>query len=125
MFLLCLSLSVGGAMGACSRYFFTQWLARLYPADFAYGTLAVNVIGSLLIGILFVLIHDKSYIPESFKPFLVTGILGSFTTFSAFSLETVSHITSGQYMLALVYVVASVVLCLLACFIGISFTRLF
>ncbi len=98
---------------------------RTYPGDFEYGTLAVNVIGSLLIGILFVLIHDKMHLPQSVKPFMMTGLLGSFTTFSTFSLQTLNHITEGQYMHAIAYVVLSLLLCVLACFFGMYVTRLF
>ena len=125
MFSLYLSLALGGAIGACSRYCVSEWIMRAYPGDFEHGTLAVNVIGSLLIGIVFVLIHEKMHLPQSVKPFMMTGLLGSFTTFSTFSLQTLNHITEGQYMHAIVYVVLSLVLCVFACFLGMYITRLF
>lgn len=120
-----LFLAMGGAVGACSRYWVSQWVAQNYPGQLSYGTLTVNVLGSLLIGVLFVLIHDKGHVPESWKPFLMTGMLGSFTTFSTFSLETLTHLTDGEWLAALMYVVLSLVLCVFACFIGITLTRLF
>jgi fluoride exporter len=123
MMFLYLSLMAGGALGTCSRYWMTTWVAKTYPADIAYGTLGVNVLGSFIIGVIFVLIHDKMQIPENLKPFLITGFLGGFTTFSSFSLETVNHILEGQYWQALTYVLLSVVLCVLFCFLGIFITR--
>lgn len=120
---LYLSLITGGALGTCSRYWLTGWVAKTWPAQIAVGTLGVNVIGSFIMGVFFVLIHDKMQIPESLKPVLMTGFLGGFTTFSSFSLETVHHILEGQYWQALSYVLLSVVLCLLFCFLGIFITR--
>lgn len=125
MFFLYLTLAVGGALGACLRYSASSWVMRVYPGYLSHGTLAVNVIGSLFIGILFVLIQDKAHLPETYKPFLMTGLMGSFTTFSTFSLETIRHLTDGQYLHAISYVVLSILLCLSACFIGIFITRLF
>lgn len=122
---LYMAIAVGGAIGACARYAAAAWVARLLPGSFAWGTLLVNVAGSLLIGVLFVLITEKAVLPEAAKPFLVTGILGGFTTFSAFSLETVGHVLEGQYLAALVYTLLSLLLCVSACFAGIWFTRLF
>ena len=124
MFTVYLSLALGGALGACSRYAVSQWVMKVYPGELSHGTLAVNVLGSLFIGVLFVLIHDKGHLPESWKPLLMTGMLGSFTTFSTFSLETLTHITEGQYLHAISYVVLSLVLCIMATFVGISLTRL-
>lgn len=125
MLLLYFSIALGGAIGASSRYCANQWIMQFFPGNFAYGTLVINVVGSLLIGVLMVLIQEKALLPQSFRPFLVTGILGAFTTFSAFSLETVNHFMAGEYLLAAIYIVASVVLCLLACFAGISVARIF
>lgn len=125
MWMIYLALAMGGAVGACSRYWVTQWVERNFSGELSYGTLTVNVVGSLVIGMLFVLIHDKGHLPESWKPFLMTGMLGSFTTFSTFSLETLTHLTEGQFLHAVMYVVLSLVLCILACFIGISLARLF
>jgi CrcB protein len=119
-----LSLIVGGALGTCLRYWFVSLAITLFPeGELAYGTLGANIIGSFLIGIFFVAIHDKGFVPDTYKPFLVTGFLGSFTTFSSFSLETVHHLLEGQYLQALSYVLLSVVLCLFFCFLGIYITR--
>lgn len=124
MLFIYLSLALGGALGACSRFAVSNWVMKTFPGEISYGTLAVNILGSFIIGIIFVLIHDKAQLSESFKPFLMTGILGSFTTFSTFSLETLNHITDGQYWHAFVYIVLSLSLCLIAAFIGMSFAKL-
>ncbi|HEY9033996.1 MAG TPA: fluoride efflux transporter CrcB [Pseudomonadales bacterium] len=121
---LYLAIAAGGASGACARYALSLSVSRLWPGSFAAGTLAVNVLGALLIGVLFVLIHDRALLPESLKPLLVTGLLGGFTTFSAFSLETAGHLLEGQYGQALLYAVLSVSLCVLATLAGITVTRL-
>lgn len=123
--MLFLSLGLGGACGSCLRYLFSGWIAKVFGTNLAFGTLSVNVIGSFVIGIIFILIHDKMYIPQTYKPFLITGLLGSFTTFSSFSLETLNHILDGQYVEAALYVSLSLVLCLLFCYLGMSIARLF
>lgn len=124
MLFIYLSLAIGGALGACSRFAVSNWVMRTWPGDIAHGTLLVNVVGSFVIGALFVLIHDKGHIQESLKPFLMTGMLGSFTTFSTFSLETLNHLTEGQYWHAAIYIVLSLSLCLFACFAGVSLAKL-
>jgi CrcB protein len=121
---LYLSLAFGGALGACMRYGVATWVVRTFPHSLSLGTLAVNIVGSFCIGIAFVLLHEKTHLPLSVKPFLVTGFLGAFTTFSTFSLETLNHLLDGQYLHALSYVLLSVVLCVFATFIGIALTRL-
>lgn len=122
-FKLYLAIALGGAFGACARYSVTLAVSRLLPGSFAWGTLAANVAGSLLIGILYVLIHDKHVLSESMKPLLVTGLLGGFTTFSAFSLETAGHLLEGQYAYALIYTLSSVIVCVTASLAGVLLTR--
>jgi fluoride exporter len=124
MLFIYISLAFGGALGACARFTLSSWMAKNFPGDISHGTLAVNVIGSFVIGIIFILIHEKTHLPESYKPFLMTGFLGSFTTFSTFSLETLNHLTDGQYWHALIYIVLSLSLCLIACFAGVSIAKL-
>ncbi len=121
--MLYLFLATGGVAGTFARYWATTWVGKVFPGQLALGTLGVNILGSFAIGVFFVLIHDKMQIPEQYKPLLVTGFLGSFTTFSSFSLETVNHLLAGQYVQAISYIVLSVVLCLLFCWLGMVFTR--
>lgn len=121
--MLYLYLAAGGIAGTFARYWATAWVGKALPSQLALGTLAVNILGSLAIGVFFVLIHDKMQVPEQYKPLLITGFLGSFTTFSSFSLETVNHLMAGQYLQAAGYVVLSVVLCLLFCWLGMIVAR--
>jgi CrcB protein len=117
-------LVVGGALGSCARYWMSAWVSKAFPSDIAIGTLSVNIFGSFVMGVFFMLIHDKMQIPESYKPLLITGFLGAFTTFSSFSMETVNHILNGQYWQAVSYILLSVVLCLLACTLGVFVVRI-
>ena len=110
-----LYVAVGGALGAVLRYLTT--LAVPFP----YGTLTVNVVGSFVMGLLLVLSMDKGI--DRWQPLIMTGLLGGFTTFSAFSLDTLRLWESGQTGLAIGYVFASVVLSLLAIFVAVIFAR--
>ncbi len=119
-----LAVAAGGALGALSRY----WLAAILnnKADkLPIGTLTCNVVGSLLMGVLFVLIMEKAKLSPELRPLLMVGFLGAFTTFSSFSLETVTLLQEGHIMSALIYVLLSVSMCIAALSAGIWFTRLF
>ena len=102
--------ALGGAVGASLRYL--VGLAVAFPM----GTLAANVIGSFAIGLLWAGLAEKE-IPY-LMPLLMTGVLGGFTTFSAFSLDTLRLMQDGRIGMAGVYVLASVALSLIACFVG-------
>jgi len=119
-----LAVGMGGALGAISRY----WLAGILNTKaekLPLGTLSCNVIGSLVMGILFVLIMEKAKLSPELRPMLMVGFLGAFTTFSSFSLETVVLLQEGHTMSAVIYVLLSVILCIIALSVGIWFTRLF
>ena len=113
----------GGALGALMRYGMglgmQQWLGR----DFPYGTLAVNVLGSLFIGALYVWIVERAALADEWRLTLMVGVLGSFTTFSSFSLETLQLIEKGAAAAALFNVLLNVSLCLFACWLAIILTR--
>lgn len=116
-----LQVALGGALGASARYLTGIAAARLLGAGFPWGTLIVNVAGSFAMGVLAVAMLQA---PESrLGPFLITGLLGGFTTFSAFSLDAVSLFERGQAGLAAGYVAASVVLSLAALFAGLALFR--
>ncbi|EDQ06798.1 Putative fluoride ion transporter CrcB [Sulfitobacter indolifex] len=106
--------ALGGALGASLR--FLVGLAVGFPL----GTLAVNVSGSLAIGLVWVLLAEKSSL---LLPFLMTGLLGGFTTFSAFSLDTLRLLEAGRAGVAFSYVGASVILSLAACLLGLWVAR--
>ena len=113
--------ALGGAVGAVARYLTGMAALRLMGPGFPWGTLAVNVVGSFLMGVLvIVLMHFNA---NRLAPLLMTGLLGGFTTFSAFSLDALTIYERGQTGLAAGYVVASVVLSLLAIGLGLLVAR--
>lgn len=116
-------IALGGAGGAVSRYLLANWVHSLWEGHWPMGTLLVNVIGSAAIGVLFVLL-EKSLIHPDWRGVLMVGFLGAFTTFSTFSLETISLWEAGQLGHAIGYMLASAVLCVLAAGAGIYSARL-
>lgn len=112
-----LLIGAGSFIGGISRYLLSQLIQSKDGLNFPFGTLSVNLIGCLLIGIVFG-IAEKGNMSNEVKLFLATGILGGFTTYSAFSNETVMLINSGQNVQAMTYVLVSVVAGLLLTFLG-------
>lgn len=116
-------IAAGGALGAVLRYGMAngvyQWLGR----DFPWGTLAVNTLGSLLMGGLYVLLVERLTESADLRAFLLIGLLGAFTTFSTFSIETLLLIENGQLVRAGLNMAASVFVCVLAAWIGIVVVR--
>ena len=120
-----LAVAIGGAIGSVCRYLInTVWLPAAGPHALPWGTLTVNVAGSFLYGLLFAVL--TAYLPASgtLRVALLAGFLGGFTTFSSFSFESVRLIQEGQAVLAMVYVVASVVSCLLALWLGLALVKI-
>ena len=117
-----LLVSLGGALGAPLRFI----LSSLIQNSFPFNTLIINVSGSFLIGVFAVLIKNFEILAEDiFKYFLMVGFLGSFTTFSAFSIAVVNLYNLGNYYYAVLYTSASLVLNIIAAFIGYNILRLF
>ncbi|MEC3861435.1 fluoride efflux transporter CrcB [Mesobacterium sp. TK19101] len=116
-----LQVALGGAIGASCRFLTGHALLRLLGSGFPYGTFAVNVIGSFLMGVIVVLLGHFS--ANRFAPLLVTGFLGGFTTFSSFSLDVATLYERGQTGLAAVYVLSSVTLSIAALFAAMVLTR--
>jgi CrcB protein len=121
---LILFVGVGSFVGGALRYLISQFVQTRFLATFPYGTLSVNILGCLMIGLVFAVSERTNLAPE-WRLFLATGICGGFTTFSAFSSETFSLLRDGQVWYASAYVLASVLLGLLATFIGYSLPRFF
>lgn len=119
-----LMLAVGGALGACLRYGLQQRLNPIVINSLPIGTLLANIIGACLIGVFYVIIVERAYVDPSFKPLLIAGLLGAFTTFSSFSLEAILLLESGRIMLSLIYIIASVLICLLVTTLALFLTRL-
>ena len=114
----------GAGIGGALRHGVNVASARLFGLSFPYGTLFVNVVGSLLMGLLAGYFAARTGIPQHVRLFLTTGVLGGFTTFSAFSLDAVLLIERHAYWSAAAYMLGSVVLSLLALFAGLSLFRI-
>jgi CrcB protein len=119
-----LLVGAGGAIGAMGRYGVGVATGRVLPLSFPYGTLLVNVAGSLLMGVLVGLL--ARFTPDwqnEARLFLAVGVLGGFTTFSSFSLDTIVLVERGALLQAAFYVAASVILSILALYCGLLITR--
>jgi fluoride exporter len=118
-----IAIAAGGALGALARYGMSSavyaWLGRGFP----WGTLAVNLLGSFLMGLLFVLLIERlSWAPE-WRGAILIGFLGAFTTFSTFSIETLNLLEEGAMLTAFLNMVVSVWLCVLVCWVGVILGR--
>ncbi|MEI4488042.1 fluoride efflux transporter CrcB [Frigidibacter sp. MR17.14] len=115
-----LQVALGGALGASARYMTNVGVMRLVGPGFPFATLTVNVIGSFLMGVLVVVLAGQG---NRYAPLLMTGVLGGFTTFSAFSLDTVTLWNGGRPEAAALYVGLSVVVSLAALVVGLTVAR--
>ena len=115
------AVGTGGFFGAVSRFVLSGWVQKLTGASFPYGTLAVNVLGSFMIGFL-VLYFEQSVSPQQ-KALVITGFLGALTTFSTFSLETVLMLQESLYVKALSNISFNVLLCVTATLLGMMLFR--
>lgn len=116
-----LQVAIGGALGASARYLTGIGMTRLLGRGFPWGTLTVNFVGSFLMGVLVVVLAHKT--DNRLAPLLMTGLLGGFTTFSAFSLDAVTLFERGQTALAGAYVVGTLVLALGGLVLGLLIAR--
>jgi len=114
-----MAIAAGGALGALLRYWMSTGVYSLVGRDFPYGTLAVNVLGSLVMGVLYVLLIERLAETAVLRAFLLIGLLGAFTTFSTFSIETFNLMEQGEYVKVIVNVVASVFTCIAATWLGV------
>ena len=113
--------ALGGALGSVARFSVQAAGVRLFGPGLPLGTLAVNVLGSIAIGILYIWLTERGLMRHT--PFLMAGLLGGFTTFSAFSLDALVIWERGQWALASAYVLASVGLSLAGVFLGVWLAR--
>ncbi len=117
-----LFVGLGGFFGAVARFLISGWVQRLFSFTFPLGTLTVNVLGSFLIGFLFLLFED--FVSPNLKAALITGFLGALTTFSTFSYETTNLIMEGAFLRAFLNVLLNVLLCLTATYLGMGAYKL-
>ncbi|MCF8470352.1 MAG: fluoride efflux transporter CrcB [Parvibaculum sp.] len=118
-----LAVAAGGAVGAAGRHLFNQQMFRLFGPHFPWGTFGVNVIGSLVMGLVVGFFALKFEPSAEVRSFVTTGMLGGFTTFSAFSLDAANMIERGQTGLAAFYIGGSVALGLAGLFLGLWIAR--
>ncbi|MFC1842749.1 fluoride efflux transporter CrcB [Candidatus Dependentiae bacterium] len=119
-----LSISIGGAIGALSRYAMSLLIPRETLSSFPWSTFVVNVSGAFFAGLLLAF-SIKFEIPTHVKLFVLVGLLGAFTSFSTFALENVLLITSGKAYLALANILASNIFAIVAFYLGFLLTRIF
>ncbi len=118
-----LAVAAGGALGAVLRWWMAGWVQRLAGGAFPWGTLAVNALGSFLLGFLFIWLLERSSAGELARLAITVGFLGAFTTFSTFSLESVRLMQEGAFGMALGNVAAQVLICLPLAWLGVQLAR--
>lgn len=118
-----LLVGLGGFAGAIARYAIDGWVTRLTQAEFPWGTLAINVSGSLLIGVLFAASVERATLPGDVRAPVMIGFVGAYTTFSTYVLESWRLVEDGSWMLGLANVFGSVALGLIAVVIGLVIGR--
>lgn len=119
-----IAIASGSALGGVCRYLTMVGTANITGKDFPFGTLCVNVIGSFIMGALISAIALKWNIPDTAKYFIIVGFLGSYTTFSTFSLDTITLFERGAVLSAISYVLASFTLSIGGFLLGASLTRM-
>ncbi|PCI68745.1 MAG: fluoride efflux transporter CrcB [Piscirickettsiaceae bacterium] len=118
-----LAIAAGGSIGAVMRFLVSTGVHHWFGRGFPYGTLVVNVVGSLLMGLLYELFLQRLSVSPEIRAVLLVGFLGAFTTFSTFSIETINLIEQGYLVKAIANVLASVILCVLAAWCGLQMVR--
>jgi len=120
-----LAVAIGGALGAMGRFAVMSYTFPMQAKHFPVGTLAVNIIGSLLIGVFYVLIVERSTLSAEWRLWIMTGFLGAFTTFSTFALDAILLWMNGQGAIAVMYILSNLAGCLLAAYAGLQLTLRF
>ncbi len=118
-----LAIAAGGAAGAVLRFWMSNGVYALLGRGFPYGTLAVNVLGSLLMGYLYIVMIERMGVSAEWRAFALVGLLGAFTTFSTFSIETLNLLEQADYAKAVFNMVLSVLACIGATFVGVLLAR--
>jgi fluoride exporter len=119
-----LFIALGGAGGAVSRHLLANWVYRLSDGIFPFGTLLVNMLGSLAIGVLYVVLVERQFFHPEWRGVLIVGFLGAFTTFSTFSIETVTLLEAGHTGLAAAYMLGSAFVCVALAGLALQLTRI-
>ena len=117
------AISVGAVLGANARYFIGGWLSDRFGSSFPVGTLVINVTGSFVIGLFLALIGERFIVADWWRPLVAIGFLGSYTTFSTFSFETLALAQAGSWGLAALNVAGSVAGSLVGVYLGTVLAR--
>ena len=117
------AIAIGGTLGCWARYTQTSLVQAVFGRDFPLATLSINVIGSFLMGFLFILTLERLIVPPSVRVGVLTGVLGGYTTFSTFEMETLLLAENGEFLKAALYVILSVVIGFAAAFGGAYIAR--
>ncbi|WP_462325118.1 fluoride efflux transporter CrcB [Desulfoplanes sp.] len=123
MFIKLLCIALAGGLGALSRYLLAGAIQEMAGQSFPLGTALVNVLGCFLFGFIVTLIDERMVLPPGLKPYLLTGFMGAFTTFSTYAFETASLIRYSQWLPAAVNVLGQTVLGVVFLFAGIFLAR--
>ena len=118
-----LAIAAGGAVGSVLRFWMSTWVHSFAGRSFPYGTLTVNILGCLAMGFLFVLFVDRLSDNAVLRAGILIGVLGGFTTFSSFSIETLNLIEQGAWLKAVVNMTGSLLLCVSATWVGVMLGR--
>ena len=115
-----IAIIIGGGLGSLCRYVMSMNVYLLLGKSFPYGTLAVNILGSIIMGSVYILVMEKITISEELRAGITVGFLGAFTNFSAFSIETMNLIESGEITKAGLNIILSVILWIVGCWLVMS-----
>jgi len=120
-----LFIGLGGFLGSISRYLLSQYVDKKIESLFPFGTFTVNILGCLILGILYGLAEKENLLTNELRLLLAVGFCGSFTTFSTFAYEKMQLIQQGEWMTFAIYGIASITVGILATIVGVSVVKLF
>ena len=118
-----LTISLGAIVGANARYFLSRYAAKVMGPLFPYGTLVINVTGSVIVGFFMIWATERVLIDPRWRLLVVVGFCGAFTTFSSYAFETMAYFEQGQWGLMVVNILSNNLLCLGAALVGMSLGR--